>query len=246
MPRRRLVSHGSPADAAEGAAPSGSGEGSPVRHRSPCGPPPPIGGTPRPDASDGRPPSRTAPRHFGAALATELAHRRRAVLAAVAATSLGLAVIAGSRTSTSASPPEPPVAPPVRRAPAPGPTPEQRYAALATQAAATCPGLPPEVLYAISATETRHGRQTGVSSAGAVGPMQFLPATWRAYGADGDGDGRRDIENPADAVHGAARHLCVNGGAEPGGLRRAIWNYNHSDAYVRRVLRIAEAHAGRL
>ena len=71
--------------------------------------------------------------------------------------------------------------------------------------------------------------------------MQFLPATWAAYGADGDGDGDgfADVLNPVDALHGAARLLCANGGAEPDRLDSALWNYNHSDHYVRQVLSMA-------
>lgn len=201
-----------------------------------------VRGADRPPSPAGQP----APVPFREALAAELAHQRRAVLAAVVATALGLALLAGSPTSTSASTPLRAVAPAAPDVPAQPLTPEQRFAALARQAAATCPGLPPEVLYAISETETRQGRDKAASSAGAVGPMQFLPATWRAYATDGDGDGRLDIENPADAVHSAARHLCANGGADPARLRQAIWNYNHSDAYVEQVLRIAGAHGGKL
>jgi hypothetical protein len=73
----------------------------------------------------------------------------------------------------------------------------------------------------------------------AVGPMQFLPSTWAAYGSDGDGDGLSDVMNPADAMQGAARLLCANGGADTGRLPSAIWNYNHSDDYVRQVLALA-------
>ena len=68
--------------------------------------------------------------------------------------------------------------------------------------------------------------------------MQFLPATWAAYGADGDSDGLRDVMNPVDAVHGAARLLCANGGADPDRLHSALWN-NHSDDYVRQVISLA-------
>ena len=109
----------------------------------------------------------------------------------------------------------------------------------AQRAAATCPGLPAEVLVAIAQVESRLGHRSGPSTAGARGPMQFLPATWAAYGADGDGDGFADVLNPVDALHGAARLLCANGGAEPDGLHSALWNYNHSDHYVRQVLSMA-------
>jgi hypothetical protein len=66
--------------------------------------------------------------------------------------------------------------------------------------------------------------------------MQFLPATWASYGVDGDGDGVADVFNPADAVPGAARYLCANGGGDPARLRTALWHYNHSHAYVEAVL----------
>jgi membrane-bound lytic murein transglycosylase B len=95
------------------------------------------------------------------------------------------------------------------------------------------------VLLAIADVETGRGRRSGASPAGAEGPMQFLPGTWAAYGADGDGDGVADVTNPADALHGAARLLCANGAADPARLRSAVWNYNHSRDYVDRVLRIA-------
>lgn len=179
---------------------------------------------------------------FWTALARELSRRSRAVLAAVLATVVALAILAATRSPASPVEAEPARALPQRPAPAPA-TPADHYRALAEQAAATCPGLPPGVLYAIAATETRHGVDTAVSTKGAVGPMQFLPATWNAYATDGDGDGRAVIASPADAVHTAATHLCANGGADPHRLRSAIWNYNHSDAYVVRVLRIARSYS---
>jgi membrane-bound lytic murein transglycosylase B len=71
--------------------------------------------------------------------------------------------------------------------------------------------------------------------------MQFLPSTWSAYGVDGDGDGRADVNDLTDAVFGAANHLCANGGADPDRLRSALWNYNHSWGYVATVLQVAAA-----
>ena len=66
--------------------------------------------------------------------------------------------------------------------------------------------------------------------------MQFLPSTWRAYAADGNGDGRSDVRDLADASFGAARLLCANGGDKASQLSRALWLYNHSSTYVRQVL----------
>ena len=106
-------------------------------------------------------------------------------------------------------------------------------------AAATCPGLPADVLVAIAQVESVLGSEAQPSSAGAIGPMQFLPATWAAYGVDGDGDGHADVLNSMDALHGAARLLCAHGGGDPARLGSALWNYNHSERYVRQVLGMA-------
>ncbi len=65
------------------------------------------------------------------------------------------------------------------------------------------------MLAGIGQVETDHGANKNVSSAGAMGPMQFMPATWAAYGVDGDGDGKADILNQTDAVYSAAHYLCV-------------------------------------
>jgi hypothetical protein len=113
------------------------------------------------------------------------------------------------------------------------------WMATARAAAATCPGLPAEVLVAIGHVETRLSDGALTSPAGAVGPMQFLPATWAAYGVDGNGDGQIDVMDRDDAMHGAARLLCANGGADPGRLRAAVWHYNRSPFYVDEVLRLA-------
>ncbi|MFO7249544.1 MAG: lytic murein transglycosylase [Actinomycetes bacterium] len=118
------------------------------------------------------------------------------------------------------------------------------YIELYRRAAALCPGLSWTVLAAIGQVESGHGRNNGPSSAGALGPMQFMPATWRAYGVDGDGDGRADIMNPYDAVPAAAHYLCATGAGEGGDrLAKAIWHYNHSWSYVSTVLSLANAYA---
>ncbi|MFI6386233.1 lytic transglycosylase domain-containing protein [Nonomuraea sp. NPDC050540] len=118
------------------------------------------------------------------------------------------------------------------------------YLDLYKQAATRCPGLSWTVLAAIGQVESGHGRNNGPSSAGALGPMQFMPATWRAYGVDGDADGKKDIWSPYDAVPGAANYLCANGAGKGGEkLRKAIWFYNHSWDYVNKVMGYAEAYA---
>jgi hypothetical protein len=109
-------------------------------------------------------------------------------------------------------------------------------------AASICDGLPWTVLAAIHKVETGFGRGRAVSSAGAQGPMQFMPATWRAYATDGDGDGVASINDIEDAVFGAAALLCANGAGDPARLSAAIFSYNHSDAYVAEVLRLAAAY----
>jgi hypothetical protein len=120
------------------------------------------------------------------------------------------------------------------------------YLELYQQAAATCSGLSWTVLAAIGQIESGHGRNVGPSSAGALGPMQFMPATWRTYGVDGDGDGKADIMDPFDAVPGAAKYLCANGAGRGGSaLSNAIWHYNHSQSYVNGVLSLAHAYARR-
>ncbi|MDX6286577.1 MAG: hypothetical protein QOG53_2062 [Frankiales bacterium] len=116
------------------------------------------------------------------------------------------------------------------------------YFRLYHAAAETCPGLSWTVLAAIGQVETGHGRNKNTSSAGAQGPMQFMPATWAVYGMDGNGDGTADILNPADAIYGAANYLCANG-AGRGNLAGAIFRYNHAGWYVQLVLTLSQRYA---
>ena len=114
------------------------------------------------------------------------------------------------------------------------------YRKLYMQSATYCPGLSWTVLAAIGQVESGHGRNVGPSSAGALGPMQFLPSTWATSGVDGDGDGKADIMSPYDAVPAAALYLCRDGAGRGGqGLYNAIFSYNHADWYVREVLGLA-------
>ena len=112
------------------------------------------------------------------------------------------------------------------------------YQALYQRGAATCPGLRWTLLAAVGQVESRHGENTGPSSAGAIGPMQFMPRTFAAFGVDGDGDGTADAWSPADAVLSAARYLCHHGaGANTAESdRTALLRYNNAQWYVDLVL----------
>ena len=81
-----------------------------------------------------------------------------------------------------------------------------------------------QLLAAINLVESAFGRVGNTSGAGAQGPMQFLPATWRAYGLGGD------VHDPHDAILGAANYLAANGGARD--ERSALYHYNPSALYV--------------
>ncbi len=106
------------------------------------------------------------------------------------------------------------------------------------QAAGVQYGVSWEILAAINSIETDYGRNLNVSTAGALGWMQFMPATWASYGVDANNDGRRDPYNPVDAIFAAARYLRAAGAQQD--LRKAIWAYNHADWYVNDVLRRAQ------
>ena len=111
-------------------------------------------------------------------------------------------------------------------------------------AASTCPGLPWTVLAGIGRVETDFGADDQVSSAGAEGPMQFLPSTWAEWGIDAFGHtGTPDIDNPLDAVPAAARMLCADGGGSSSTLSSAIFYYNHATWYVDEVLALASEYA---
>lgn len=88
-----------------------------------------------------------------------------------------------------------------------------------------------EVLAAVNSIETRFGRIRSASYAGAQGPMQFIPSTWRAYGMGGD------VHDPHDAILGAANYLSASGA--PGNYRRALYAYNNASEYVTAVLAYA-------
>ena len=102
------------------------------------------------------------------------------------------------------------------------------------QAAAAQYGVPWQILAAINEIETDYGNDLSVSSAGAVGWMQFMPATWLQYGVDALNAGYADPYNPVDAIFAAARYLRAAGA--PGDLNAAILAYNHSNAYLSSVL----------
>jgi murein DD-endopeptidase MepM/ murein hydrolase activator NlpD len=108
------------------------------------------------------------------------------------------------------------------------------------QACGTEYGIPWEVLASINKIETAFGTNLNVSTAGAVGWMQFLPSTWETYGVDANGDGRKDPYNPVDAICAAGNYLKASGGA--GDLYNAILSYNHADWYVQEVLLYARAY----
>jgi hypothetical protein len=108
------------------------------------------------------------------------------------------------------------------------------------QACGTEYGIPWEVLASINKIETAFGTNLNVSSAGAVGWMQFIPSTWATYGVDANGDGRKDPYNPVDAICSAANYLNAAGGQKD--LYKAILAYNHADWYAQEVLLYAKAY----
>ena len=118
-------------------------------------------------------------------------------------------------------------------------------------AARTCPGLPWPVLAGIGKVESDHGQSTlpgvhtGANSAGAEGPMQFLPGTFGEFAVNADPGQPLSPYDPADAIYTAARMLCADGarGGSTAGIERAIFAYNHADWYVTEVLSWASKYA---
>jgi hypothetical protein len=133
--------------------------------------------------------------------------------------------------------------PPVATSPVPSGRPTSYIQLFQESAAQYCPGLPWTVLAAIGQIESGDGANTGPSTAGALGPMQFLPSTWAKWGIAAFGEqGPPNIMDPFDAVPSAARYLCAAGGATAAGLPGAIFAYNHADWYVTEVLALAKEY----
>jgi membrane-bound lytic murein transglycosylase B len=88
------------------------------------------------------------------------------------------------------------------------------------------------ILASVNFVESAFGRVRSASEAGARGPMQFLPATWRTYGMGGD------IDKPRDSILAAANYLRQAGARED--IDRALFAYNHSTSYVRAIRRFAK------
>jgi hypothetical protein len=102
--------------------------------------------------------------------------------------------------------------------------------------------VPWQVLAAINQIETDYGRNLSISSAGAVGWMQFLPSTFKQWGVAATGNGIADPYNPVDAIFTAARYLQAEGAAR--NLPKAIFGYNHASWYVQSVLLRAKLIGG--
>jgi len=115
-----------------------------------------------------------------------------------------------------------------------GPRPESDLVAYYHEAEAAT-GVPWNYLAALNLVETRMGRIRSASSAGALGPMQFLPSTWARYGEGGD------IQSDEDAIHAAARYLKANGA--PSDMANALYRYNPTEHYVKAVTAYAEVLA---
>ncbi len=110
------------------------------------------------------------------------------------------------------------------------------------QAAGTQYGIRWEILASINEIETNYGRNLNVSSAGALGWMQFMPPTWEMYGVDANDDGVKDPYNPVDAIFSAAKYLKAAGAQDD--IERSIFAYNRAQWYVDQVMLRARLIAG--
>ncbi|AIF45740.1 NlpC/P60 family protein [Virgibacillus sp. SK37] len=116
-------------------------------------------------------------------------------------------------------------------------SPPQEYISI-YQAAAKKYNMDWTLLAAVHKIETQYSSINNmVSSAGAVGHMQFMPATWDFYGVDGNGDGQADPYNIRDAIFSAANYLSASG-ASDGLIKKALFAYNHSTKYGNDVLTV--------
>jgi hypothetical protein len=133
---------------------------------------------------------------------------------------------------------------------APAPRISRPMLALYGAAASTCPGLPWTVLAGIGTVESDNGEsrlpgvRTGQNRAGAEGPMQFEPGTFARYDlpVPPGGIAPPSPYDAVDAVYAAARMLCANGAGAPSSLGQAVFDYNHSGAYVAEVLDLARSY----
>jgi hypothetical protein len=122
--------------------------------------------------------------------------------------------------------------------------------ALYQTAASTCAGLSWTVLAAIGTVESHNGQSdlpgvhSGANEAGAEGPMQFEPPTFARYDlpVPPGGVAPPSPYDPVDAVFAAARMLCADGAGSPASLGQAVFDYNHSGAYVAQVLALARRY----
>jgi len=100
-------------------------------------------------------------------------------------------------------------------------------------------GVDARILKAVHTVETGRSGSTAITSyAGAQGPMQFLPSTWRRHGVDGNGDGSADINNVEDAIFTAAAYLRACGYPN---VQKALWGYNPSTSYYNKVMGVARS-----
>ncbi len=156
-------------------------------------------------------------------------------------------MLSAGSTANATGPPSP--APPPDAGPGPNAIPAAMLARYRA-AAATCPGLPWSVLAAIGTVESDNGQSnlpgvhSGANEAGAEGPMQFEPGTFAMYDqpVPPGGVAPPSPYDPVDAVFAAARMLCADGASTPSSLGQAVFDYNHSGAYVAQVLAVARSY----